>query len=96
MAGGAELAKNDFRDHFRGRLRPALILVGSHALAAGAVNDLVRAIESRAREASDQQRDGNGIGVGRGREVAGNGELIILARPRGAASGRQTQCQSKQ
>jgi len=66
MAGGAELPKDDFRDHFCGRLRPALIFVGSHAFPAGTVNNLVRAIESGAREASDQQRDGNRIGVRRG------------------------------
>jgi len=66
MAGGAELTKNDFRYHLCGRLRPALIFVGSHALATGTVNNLARAIESRAREASDQQRDGNRIGVRRG------------------------------
>jgi hypothetical protein len=95
MARGAELPKQNLGDHLCWRFRPALIFVEPHALAAGAVNDLVRAIESWTREASDEQGDGNWIGAGRRREIAGNGELVIVARPGGAASGRETQGQRK-
>jgi len=95
MAGGAQLPKHDFRDHLRGSLRPALILVGPHALAASAVDDLVGVIESWARDTADQQGYGNRIGVGCGRAISGNGELIILARPGGTTSSRQTHCQGK-
>ena len=70
LAGCAKLPQQNFRDHFRGRFSPAVILVGSHALAARAINDLVFAVESGAGDAANQQSDGKRIDR-RGRQVSG-------------------------
>src|SRR5579872_3581440 len=78
-AGSAELPQHNFRDHLGGRLGPFLILVGAHAFAARAVDDLVLAIESGCGDAANQQRDRKSVGIGGESGIRGNRELVILA-----------------
>src|SRR5580658_2306289 len=88
VAGSAQLAEHNFRDHLRGRLRPAMILVGAHALATGTVDNLVLAIERGACKATNQERDRNRIWIRGGRQVPRNCKLIVFAGPGSAAAGR--------
>ena len=95
MAGSAQLAQQNFLDHVNGRLDPTVILVKPHALAAGAVNDLLFPVDIGSRDPADEQSEGNRVGICGGRHASGNRELIILTGPGSAASSGQHDGQRK-
>ena len=67
-----EFTEHDFLNHFCRGLRPAVIFVNTHALAARAVDDLIFAVDVWRSQTADQQRHGERIGVCRGQGVRGH------------------------
>src|SRR6266478_6728575 len=81
-----KLSQQDIANHVRWRLGPSMIFVRAHRLTIGCVDDAVVSIQMRGRDPAEQQSYGIGGRICSRRRVAGNGELIILAWPGGAAA----------